>query len=243
MLRREIAAAFKHKPGPGRRELVVLLSVPVLMTISYYWGTTAFYRRSLSGWFGLQGEAAQLAPYAWWGLSSLLWRVLVPCLLIVGILRSKPEHFGFKLSSQHAKIYLLLFLGMLPLLYLASQRSGFASTYPFYGGARRSWQLFVLYELCYLPQFVGVEAFFRGYLTFGLYPRYGYASLLIMAGPYCAIHFGKPPLETFGSILAGIALGFLALRSRSWYLGALLHIAVAATMDFLAIWNNGGFGA
>jgi membrane protease YdiL (CAAX protease family) len=52
------------------------------------------------------------------------------------------------------------------------------------------------------------------------------------------IHFGKPIQETLGAIVAGILLGFMALKTRSIWLGAALHIAVAWTMDGLAVWRK-----
>jgi len=37
-------------------------------------------------------------------------------------------------------------------------------------------------------------------------------------------------------------LGFMSLKTRSVWLGAALHIAVAATMDWLALWRQGHLG-
>jgi membrane protease YdiL (CAAX protease family) len=51
------------------------------------------------------------------------------------------------------------------------------------------------------------------------------------------IHYHKPVLETFGAIAAGVILGYMSLRTRSIWLGAALHIAVAWTMDAAAIWH------
>jgi membrane protease YdiL (CAAX protease family) len=53
--------------------------------------------------------------------------------------------------------------------------------------------------------------------------------------PYCMIHFAKPLPETFGAIIAGVVLGFMSLATRSIWMGALLHIAVALTMDLAAL--------
>jgi membrane protease YdiL (CAAX protease family) len=53
--------------------------------------------------------------------------------------------------------------------------------------------------------------------------------------PYCMIHFGKPYLEAVGAILAGIALGSLSMRTKSIYQGFMLHITIAAMMDWLSL--------
>ena len=41
------------------------------------------------------------------------------------------------------------------------------------------------------------------------------------------------------SILAGIALGFVSLTTRSIWLGAALHITVAWSMDFATLARRG----
>ena len=56
-----------------------------------------------------------------------------------------------------------------------------------------------------------------------------------MAIPYVMIHFNKPVPETLGALVAGVVLGYLALKARSCVLGIALHFGVAITMDFLAI--------
>jgi membrane protease YdiL (CAAX protease family) len=134
-----------------------------------------------------------------------------------------------------------MFLVMLPLLVAASYMPAFQAKYPMYDDAILGWSHFGLWELAYGIQFLGVEAFFRGFMTFGLYPRFGYLSLLIMVIPYALVHVGKPPIEVFMAVPAGLLLGYVALKSRSWVFGALLHWAVGITMDSLAIWHAGGF--
>ncbi|MCA9320336.1 MAG: CPBP family intramembrane metalloprotease, partial [Planctomycetes bacterium] len=59
-------------------------------------------------------------------------------------------------------------------------------------------------------------------------------AIFVMVIPYAMIHFTKPMPEAFGAIFAGVALGYLAMRTRSFYGGILLHYAVALTMDLLA---------
>jgi hypothetical protein len=42
-----------------------------------------------------------------------------------------------------------------------------------------------------------------------------------------------------GAILAGTALGWLALKHRSVWLGAALHVGIALVMDAMALWGRG----
>ncbi len=91
----------------------------------------------------------------------------------------------------------------------------------------------------YALQFVALEFFFRGFMVHGLKWRLGYAAIFVMVVPYNMIHFGKPLAEAIGAILGGVTLGTLSLKTRSVWWGAALHIAVAATMDLLALWHKG----
>ncbi len=72
--------------------------------------------------------------------------------------------------------------------------------------------------------------------------RFGILGVAIMTVPYTMIHFGKPAPEAFAAIIAGLALGYLALRSKSFVPGIFLHVSVAITMDMLVLWRLGALG-
>jgi len=48
--------------------------------------------------------------------------------------------------------------------------------------------------------------------------------------------------ETFAAIAAGIILGLMSVKTRSIWFGVCLHVAVAMSMDFLALWHKGMWG-
>jgi membrane protease YdiL (CAAX protease family) len=52
--------------------------------------------------------------------------------------------------------------------------------------------------------------------------------------PFVILHNGKPFLETFGAIFGGIALGILALRTRSIYYCVVTHIGVMFSIDLIS---------
>jgi len=56
---------------------------------------------------------------------------------------------------------------------------------------------------------------------------------------YSIGHYAKPILEVNGSIIAGFVLGYLALRHRSFFLGAVLHWSIALTMDLAVLYQRG----
>lgn len=226
---------------------IVFVATAVLLTLFYYYGKSGFYRRELASfvqerWGPSLGEYLDLMPYAWWGLCAIGMRVLIPVLLIVAVFRESPRDYGLRLRGvlPHLPIYLLLYVGMLPVLLLAARSPAFLETYPFYHRAVQGGGHFWWYELTYFLQFVGVEFFFRGFIVFALFRRFGYHALMIMAIPYVMIHFNKPIPETIGALFAGLLLGYLALKAKSIWPGVALHWGVAVTMDLLAIAHHHG---
>jgi membrane protease YdiL (CAAX protease family) len=186
---------------------------------------------------GIGPEANQdLIAFWYQSAHAVAWRILVPLAWIAWVLRDSPREYGYRLPERgHRAIYLYLYLLMLPVLAAVSFLPSFRAMYPIYGVAWGSPEILVPYVLAYGLRFAAVEAFFRGFLLFALFRRFGYHAVAIMVVPYCMIHFGKPFAETLGSIGAGLLLGYLALRGRSWVPGALLHWGIALSMDLLGL--------
>jgi hypothetical protein len=233
-----------------RATLIVFVAVAVIMVTFNYWGLPSRFAGS-----GLHERVADtlgdgyrpyflLLPYQYWGVSSLLLRVLLPLGIITLVLRQSPRDWGFSLQGQwaHVQPYLLFLAFMIPVLYLASALPAFQAKYPLYSMAVQGGWHFWGWQLFYGLQFLGVEAFFRGFMLFGLYPKLGRYAIPVMVIPYTMIHFGKPVLEAFAAIVAGFALGHLALKSKSFVWGWMLHWTVAITMDLLVIGREFGFG-
>ena len=178
-----------------------------------------------------------------WAGACIIGFLAIPLFLTLIVHRDKPSSIGFSTTGflRHVWVYLGLYAVMAPVIWLASQRPDFQSSYPFVKSATQSWDLFLRWEAAYVAQFFALEAFFRGYLLFTLEKRIGWNAIFVMTVPYCMIHWHKPPLEAFGAIIAGVILGGLALRYRSWLGGALLHALVAMTMDGLAAHRAGLF--
>lgn len=242
-------------PPPGRarisrRSLVVFLTATVLLILFEYWGLPS----SLNG-TGLHERLADalgagyrpyfdLLPYQYWGVSSLVFRVVLPFAVVVLVLREPLRDWGWRIKPRWRDVrpYLLFLVGMIPVVFFASLLSSFQDKYPFYEGAvAGSWH-FWGFQLFYGLQFLGVEAFFRGFMLFGLERAFGWNAVPIMVIPYVMIHFGKPMPETFAAIAAGFLLGWMALRTRSFLWGAALHWAVAITMDLTVLSREIGVG-
>jgi hypothetical protein len=123
---------------------------------------------------------------------------------------------------------------MLPVVYVAGGTETFSRQYPMAPAATGSLANFATYEVGYALFFVAWEFLFRGFLLFALVPRLGSFAVVVQMMPYVLMHFGKPLPEVFASIFAGLALGVLALGTRSFGYGALIHVFVAVGMDLRA---------
>jgi len=189
------------------------------------------YLRVDLGWLGPQYRGAGL--YVWRGLVYLV----VP-LLSLPLLRLTPAAVGFSLRNpgRWLRDIGLLYVLMLPLVVWAAFQPSFQRAYPYFTFERLGlWPFAVGLGVRFAGMFCW-EFILRGYLLFGLERRVGAAAAVaVQTIPFAILHFGKPLPETLGSVVAGVALGILALRNRSFIPGAILHFAVAATLDALAV--------
>jgi len=169
--------------------------------------------------------------------------VVIPLVAIRLLLRESPGDYGlrFKGSLGQGGIYALLFALSVPFVLLASTTVAFQDKYPFYDLAPGEglWPRMVVWWVLYAAQFVALEFFFRGFLVHGLKWRLGFMAVFVMVVPYTMIHFQKPGLEALAAILGGLVLGSLSLKTSSIWWGAMLHIAVAGSMDALSLLQQG----
>lgn len=223
------------------RTVGVLVLVSVLLTLFYYYARPGFFRANFQadvlGALDLQKSTWKgIFAYWYWGLSSFFFRVFIPLLCIWFWFKESPREYGFRMWEKgHGWVYFGFFVLMVPILVVMSFTKDFQNKYPFWDHAGESIWHFIAYQFSYGLQFVSLEAFFRGFIIFALFKKFGYYGVMIMVIPYCMIHFGKPIPETLGAIIAGIVLGYLALKSKSWIPGALLHWGVGITMDAACI--------
>ena len=198
------------------------------------------------GEFIVRSPSSNLPALSYWVVIVTIFYFVLPAAVIRLFYKKPLSDFGLKLGIDRGfwKLPAACTALMLPLVYAVSLTSGFSSKYPFLtiydGESYLGWAL-LAWELIYFIQFFGLEFFFRGFLVHSLKSSLGLYSIFVMTVPYCMIHFGKPPAETFAAIIAGIFLGWLSYRNGSILLGLILHCIVALTMDILALYHKGLF--
>lgn len=236
--------------GLGGEPTVILCGASVFLIVSHYQGSAGFFRNIVGASLDLHPWNAVFG-HLWWFASSIALYLFMPLLLALATRGSFNERYGFQLGDWRAGLgitALFLFI-MLPATWVASKLDSFKGMYPLAGNASYmvnigggktevSWSVFFVYELGYFLYFIAWEFLFRGWMVHGLSPKWGRAAaILAQVAPFAVMHLGKAELEALGSIIAGVALGILSVRTRSFYYGALIHGVVAVWMDWLSAKN------
>lgn len=194
-------------------------------------------------WATLRGSPFRgLTDFVWWSGWRVLGFFIIPALIIKLVFRERLVDYGLATAGflKHAWIYIACFCLVLALVAVVSFDASFNTYYPFYKQSSRSWYDFWAWQLLYAAQFFSLEFFFRGFWLKAAKRSMGSHAIFAMVVPYCMIHFGKPFLETLASIIAGVVLGTLALRTRSIWSGFLIHVSVAISMDLAALLQTTG---
>jgi hypothetical protein len=245
-MRHELNEAWTSARALPFDAVVILLSIPLIITTFWYFGRSDFYEANLAALVPADWPLARLYPFFYFALSAFVLRTLVPLVLARFVLKRPLRDFGFAPPSRFewAWVYVVLFAAVLPFIWYASTLGSFQERYPFCGNAilvdgKIPVLDFLVYQMFYGLVFVSGESYWRGFVTFGLQRHIGDLAILVMVTPYCMTHYGKPAPEVYASILTGVVLGFLALRHRSFWLGVAVHWAAAISMDVLAIGKRG----
>lgn len=241
LLRWLTGVRFSDVSAEGR---FVVVSAMLLLIVFLVFGRSDAYRRVFEPLVPKDARTPLLG-FAYFTTCSLIFRLIVPYLLVRFKLRQPPRSYGYALrgGTKMRWVYLGLFVVVVPVVVWASTRPDFQATYPQARGVligdEASLRLFILYQAAYFMMFLSGESFWRGYMTFGLGRDLDIAAIPWMVMMYSIGHYGKPILEVNGSIVAGFTLGYLALRHRSFFLGALLHWSIALTMDLSVLCQRG----
>jgi uncharacterized protein len=173
----------------------------------------------------------------WWAMDYMIFYGIIPALFIRFIIKEPVRNYGWQWNNTHLHLhkYAYLLIPIMGMAVWASFRSDFTDHYPFYRYCSRSGSDWLMWETCYVVQFIFLEFFFRGFLVNALRPAIGGNAVWFMVLPYLMIHFSKPWLEATGAIFFGLFLGILALQNRSIWGGFIVHCGLALSMDIAAL--------
>lgn len=233
--------AVKNKQE-GIKAIFICAYVAIALSSIYYFADSDVlhsFNKFSSILTSILWEDARLASMLYWIAVIILFYLIIPVGIIKFIFKEQLSNYGTstKPSKNGFALYGIMMLVMFPLVIHFSGTTSFLNRYPFYNVASGEtlFPKFLVWEFAYCLQFFALEFFFRGFMINGLRKTMGAYSILVMTIPYCMIHFGKPFPETIAAILAGLILGWLSYKSKSIWLGVLVHCTVALTMDWAAL--------
>lgn len=214
------------------KETFIFISVAVITFLSMQYASPNFFRRV----FDTSDDKFYSTIY-WFSADGFLM-LIIPLILVSVVLKQKPESFGFRIGDWKfgLKSSLVFIAVMLPVLWIASASESFARTYP-QGGAfvRENINVLLYYELFVGFYMLAWEFFWRGYMMFGIKEKFGYYAILIQMVPFFILHRGKPEIETFASIFAGLILGIQAWRANSFIYCFIVHWTIMIFVDVVSV--------
>ena len=218
-----------------RKVIIVFISVAVLQTISYYYTSRRFFRNNYFEQLQFEKNVF-LYEYIYWFVGDFLTLFILPLLIIKLLLKGKLPNFGLRVGDYKIGLkYSLIFLAiMIPIVWFVSAYGDFMDTYPQLNDVKYSWSIFLVFESGILLYMIAWEFIWRGFMLFGLEEKFGYNAILIQMIPFLILHNGKPAAETFGAIIAGLALGILALKTRSVLYCIITHASVMFSIDLVS---------
>lgn len=208
----------------------IFISVAIIVFLSLTVASPSFYYDH----FGKN----RLDSRIYWFLMDGSFMFLIPVISIKFVFKKKLSDFGFTLGDKKFGLITsaIFFAFMFVIVMIVSSSIEFKLAYPQGGEAlRNNYQLLFLYELCILVYMLGWEFLWRGYMLFGLKEKLGLYTIFIQMIPFFILHKGKPEIELFASILAGVILGVQALRSRSFIYSWILHWMVMVSIDVISV--------
>lgn len=242
--------ALKNGGYPAWKPFAVAAIGAVVLLALQKYGTSQYFVELVEGWQRTDPSwrevhesvyLRELYGKVWWTSWRVAGYLVLPALFTKLVLkeRLRDHGLGFGHVRDHLWIYLVAIAIVLPMVFGVSYLDSFQRKYPMYDYAGRSWSDFFLWTALYSAQFLALEFFFRGHWLRAFSPVMGGHAITAMIIPYAMIHMGKPFGEAVGSIAAGLALGALAIRSRSIYPGFLVHATIGFSMDLAALAQKG----
>lgn len=234
-IRAELEKLYNSVKTLDKKVVIILISVAVLQTISWYYTSRNFFRIHFFNQLQFNPHV-YLIEYLYWFFGDFFTYFILGTLIIVLILREKPRNYGIQLGDYKAglKIAGLFVAVMVLIIWFVSASHDFSATYPQLNSAKNSWNVFIVFELGIFIYMFAWEFVWRGFLLFGLEEKFGYYAIVIQMIPFVILHNGKPAAETFSAILGGIALGILAWRTRSIFYCVIVHASVMFSIDFIS---------
>lgn len=220
-----------------RKVFIIIISVAVLQTISWYFTSRDFFRENFYYNYFNADESADLYEFLYWFGSDSITLLVIPLFIIKFLLKEKISSYGLKIGDYKTglKFFIIFSICILTFTFFLSSIPEFANNYPFLKSAKYDWKTFIIFETAALVYMFAWEFIWRGFMLFGLEEKFGMNAILIQMLPFVILHNGKPFVETLSAILGAILLGYIAIRTRSIFYGVAMHFILFFSMDLFVV--------
>lgn len=224
-------------PGAELKPTVILLITPPLLIAWHGLGSPAFYLQRLAGrWPAGVDPSAGAAVCSF--LATFVLLAVLPALVVKLVFRERLADYGVQLGNRLRTLRSMAVYAplMIAAAYVASHNAAIAAAYPINRSAGASPAMFGLHALSYVLFYLGWEFYFRGFMQFGLAGSLGKVNaVLVQVMASVLVHIGKPTIEIYAAIAAGILWGVLAFRTRSLLSGLVQHYLLGLAVDWFLV--------
>lgn len=211
----------------------IFLSTAFLHIISWYFVSRNFFREYIDP----QNSLNNIIEFYYWFAGDAFLLLVCPILIIKNKFKEKLTDYGFTIKHRKFALQLvLLFLVIfIPLAWFLTSSEYFMLNHPYLIDAKNDLLIFLLFEAGMALYIFSWEFFWRGFFLFGLEEKFGSYAVLIQMLPFVFLHFGKPFGETFTAIFGALILGMLAIKTRSFLYGFVLHFLMMFVIDVMSV--------
>ncbi|HWB64558.1 MAG TPA: CPBP family intramembrane glutamic endopeptidase [Chitinophagales bacterium] len=238
-----------------QRRMVVLFSVIALTVV--YWFTALWYNNKtgnskdlivfhwLFGRLFPGNPLLDLWQYFYQFAITVILFFAVPAFIIKRYL--KEDYNLFRLKFVRHRQALIICAVIYPVVvcstYFTTTDPTLAAEYPLSKLIHISWATFIIYEMAYFFYFFSYEAFFRGYLQFGLASeKPGIKEIIYLLAIQTIIttlfHIGKPTSEIMAAAAFGPIIGYVALRYNTIWYGLGIHYLMNIFIDYFILYHR-----
>ena len=216
--------------------VMIFLSSTIIFVLSWYFANPSLFNGSFIFLYSSQVLIEDLISYIYWFILDFILFFLIPLYIIKILFHQDLKGYGLNLDNMKEGIFIsfLSLIAFAPFIYLISRSENFTQYFPLMQSAKEDILIFMIYECFFVVFIFSWEFIFRGYVLFGLEKQFGIYAIFIQMIPFVLLHSGKPFIETFASIFGALLLGYLALRTRSFIYGFMIHAIILFSLDLIA---------
>ncbi|MCL5071226.1 MAG: CPBP family intramembrane metalloprotease [Actinobacteria bacterium] len=163
-------------------------------------------------------------------VDAFILYLMLPLFVVQFLLKKEWRNFGFSLGEWKIGLLLSTVASLIAIIiiYFSVKYSNPVAEY--YSGTDFKLEL-VLETIIYMFAW---EFFFRGFLLFGLQEYVGFNKAnIIQTLLFFIVHWNKPPVEFYSTLITGMIFGYIALRSKSFWPIVVIHTVIYISVIYI----------